>query len=75
MRLLALFLQYDTVKYPGAYERLHTYLSAIAGVDWILFQIDNAQAFSGVRAVSANEYAMGGDNSCWEFSGDRKSVV
>ena len=69
MKLLVLFLQYDTGKYSGAYERMRNCLSRIKGVDWIIFCIDNRTAFTGVMPTEPNVYVLGGDNSSWEFSG------
>ena len=69
MKILVLFLQYDTKKYPGAYQKLEQYLARLNRINWIIFRIDNAKPFQGVRRVNEKNYALGGDNSCWEFSG------
>lgn len=58
MKVITLFLQYDTDKYPSAIEYFKKYLSNIT-YDNQLIVIDNK---------------INGDNSLWEFSGWQKYV-
>ena len=69
MKLLVLFLHYNSTKYPRAYDCLREYIASIDGIEWTVFRIDNKVPFSGVTLSEDGSYTMGGDNSCWEFSG------
>ena len=69
MKILVLFVQYDTVKYPDSYKRLEAQLATLQGIRWVRFRIDNARPFQGVEQVGDDCYSLGGDNTDWEFSG------
>jgi len=71
MIVLVLFVQYDTVKYPNAYNRLEAHLAAFSEIRWVIFRIDNARPFRNLEYTGVDCYSMGGDNADWEFSGWR----
>jgi len=71
MTILVLFVQYDTAKYPQAYERLEAYLAALPAIRWVVFRIDNARPFNCLESTGKDRYSLGGDNADWEFSGWR----
>lgn len=73
MKLLVLFLQYDTKKYPESFEKACIYIEKIR-CSKIYIIIDNAHENKDTKKINYNTYIIGGDNSAWEFSGWDKGL-
>lgn len=74
LKVIALFLQYDTEKYPCASHYFKKYLDMLNNVDVELITIDNKLNIFSYNRVSKNELIIDGDNSLWEFSGWQKGL-
>lgn len=74
MKVLVLFLQYDTEKYPYALHYFKKYLTYINEHEITILTIDNKNEKLPFTKLSKNEYIIGGDNTLWEFSGWQKGV-
>lgn len=69
MKVIALFLQYDTEKYPCALHYFKKYLNGINNAEIQIITIDNSLENEHFEQVAENEIKINGDNSLWEFSG------
>ncbi len=73
-RLVVIFLQYDTKKYPGAFDLLKEYLSKLNQERLTYILINNKDEGNGSRNLDGNTIYLQGDNNNWEFSGWQKGI-
>jgi hypothetical protein len=73
-RLAVIFLQYDTQKYPGAFEHLKSYLSKFDPKRVFFVLVNNRDEGNGSRNLDDGTVYLQGDNTDWEFSGWQKGV-
>ncbi len=74
MKLLVLFLEYNTGKYKNSFELLKSYVDKFKGCKKNYYIIDNFTEEDYFKKISENVFRIGGDNSSWEFSGWQKGV-
>lgn len=72
--LAVLFLQYDTLKYPGVFDAMKAMVDRIRLCRPTYYLIDNRDEGGGVRRIAEGVYSVGGDNSSWEFSAWQRGV-
>jgi hypothetical protein len=69
MRIVTLFAQYGTNKYPFALQNLDQFFSkCLLGVDRHVVVIDNGLPEDYVEVIDNGTTVIGGSNSNWEFS-------
>lgn len=74
-RIIAIFLQYDTEKYPDSVTHFKTYMLEQLPRDcFTLLLVNNKDEGSGSKWLDENTIYLQGDNSDWEFSGWQKGV-
>ena len=77
-KLVVLFLQYDSDKYPNSLFYLQKYLSRISQNDVQIIVIDNKQKVNYKERIEDYYYGepitISGDNTIWEFSGWDKGL-
>jgi hypothetical protein len=73
-KVIALFLQYDTEKYPCALHYFKKYLAGIGKADVEIIVVDNKCEVGFPKVFDNNITMINGDNSLWEFSGWQKGL-
>lgn len=73
-KLAILYLQYDTEKYPGSFEKLKSYVDNIPFCNKEYYIIDNKVDKKNKEIVGKKIMKIGGDNSLREFSGWQAGV-
>lgn len=76
LKIIAVFLQYDTEKYPAAFENFKMYLKRqLPKERFVLILVDNKHEGDEIRWLDDNTVYMQGDNTDWEFSGWQKGIA
>lgn len=73
-RLAVIYVEYNKEKYPGAFERLRSYLSKPEQRDTVYVLVDNKDEGTGSRYVDDHTFYVQGNNIDREFSGWQKGV-
>lgn len=72
IKVIALFLQYDTEKYPCALHYFKKYLNGIENANIQIIVVDNKR--KDINRKYEDAIMINGDNSLWEFSGWQKGL-
>lgn len=73
-RLAVIFLQYDSEKYPRAFEQLKMCLKKLIPKQVIVVLVNNRDEGDGSRRLDEKTTYLQGNNADWEFSGWQKGV-
>lgn len=73
-RVLVLFVGFDRIRYARAHAAITSLVGEFAPGQATLVRIDNAHESLDPRETGPNEFAIGGDNASWEFSGWQRGL-